>query len=241
MSIVLGPWVGKRQGIAAVMLMMGAVLAFGSLAIGVQGAKAHHNEYHAERLCDGTWTAAGVYVGGENERLVIVDSLVMNGVPFDPSWSGGMLEPYDPAVHGPVTSEVGSPAYAWRGTSAGFTLFDRSGGGFAGGAANWSGTLHVFGPDQDKAGMWTMTREPLSVWEPEGPTDCTTQTSFEPATGTPVQTVAEVRTASPAAPSAGMGLDGDVSSTNVLFALLGLLALSGGAALLALGRTPADD
>lgn len=60
-------------------------------------------------------------------------------------------------------------------------------------------------------------------------------------TPTPVDSVAGVRTPGPGVPSAGTGFTGDISNTNMVFALLGLLAVTAGAAFMAIGRREEEE
>ncbi len=96
----------------------------------------------------------------------------------------------------------------------------------------------------------TVTNQaPVSTATPPNATPpCTLPGSGQTPTGgsvvctpTPVDSVAGVRTPGPGVPSAGTGFSSDLSNTNVVFALLGLLAVTAGAAFMAMGRREEED
>ncbi len=176
----------KRRGIGGAAVLFGVLMAVSSLFVGVTVAGAHHTEYWPERECDNSWSAQGVYIGGEEERLVVLSNIVINGVPLN---SVPGFHPYDPGTDGPTQPPVSG--LAWIGTSTGFTIFQQSGSNFLSGAANWSGTMSIF---RDVNGTWEMSRVPVGIYEPEGPTDC------EPATATATSTwTVPANTATPTA------------------------------------------
>ncbi len=323
----------RRRGFGALTMLFGALLAMGSLFLAVTAVSAHHTEYSTYRLCDGTWFGAGNYKGGTEERLVILDGVVINGVALTSAQTGGVFQPYNPATHG-VTSPPSSGGLAWRGRSADFTIFSLSANGnFVGGPGKWTGSMKIFWPIGDH---WEASRGPVPITEPSGPSNCApntatpssttvvenatptktvpantpAKTSTPPActppgtqtpaggsactptpvppastptkppcsnpgtatppggsqctpaatvpvacyngtgtppsgatvcTPTPVTDVAGVKTPGPGAPLAGSGFTDSVSNANMLLPLLGLLAVTAGAAFLVLGRRSSDE
>lgn len=274
MSRVHGAVKRDRGGVATLLIAVAVVCGFSAAMLNPTVIFAHHIEYDATATCEG-WQAEAHYVGGENQRLVVIADVKINGVPYNPAWSAMPVVPYNAATVGAIQGgPTGSQLYMWIGTSPGWTIFDRSGtGAVLPGQANWTGTIYIY--RKDNTPHWEQSRAPVHVWQPQGPTNCATPTqppatATQPAcvpppandpnatpapgqppfcttptatkTATPVETAAGVRTPGPRPqpPSAGGGL-AELSSTNMLFALLGILALSGGIAFLALGRSPAEE
>lgn len=155
----------RRRSIGALTMLLGALMAVSSLFFAATVASAHHPEFSASRLCDGSWTASADYVDGSEERLIILSGVTINGVPLTAGQTAGFSQ-YDPAVHG-VTDPPAS-GLAWRGTSSGFNIFSLSGSNYSGG---WSGSITVYRPIGD---VWFVGHG-TSVYAPDGPTDCENQ------------------------------------------------------------------
>jgi hypothetical protein len=175
-----------------------AVAFFGS-----GSARAHFPSYEAHVDCFGNWSAKLTHEQDGGLRLVLISEVLINGEPYDPSWSnesddpppsdsGGnppstnQVIPYD-TYAGPKPAAIGASSanYVWVGDDDAWLVFDRSDTGFVGGSTNWQGTYTQYFWDGQ---MWIQgggTPSQIVISAPVFPTYCPTPTQGETATPTP--------------------------------------------------------
>lgn len=207
-----------------------AAAAVGALAV-VATAFAHHVTYMAIATCE-TWTATSTYVAGPNPtlRLVVLENVVVNGVPYDPSWSSGFTAPgFASGSTTPVTDAVPAPAgryFQWQGVVESAVIFNRhqgNSGEFNTADAAWTGRITIYKRNETNDGWVLQEGVNANVYRPEAATDCeSTILRAEPTpTATPTKTVVSANV--PGAPSAGTGRAADGSGDNFLWILIGTL------------------
>jgi hypothetical protein len=176
-----------------------SIAATVGLLVFTGNASAHHATYEAVRNCDETWSASSIYdtLGVDDERLVLIRDVVVNGVPFDPAWSSIPVTKVNPGDEGsyPGLGAFSDNTYLVV-TSANFTIFNLTQadlGSFAGGSSNWTGEIRIY---VFQSGAWQHPGgEGADVTEPGEPEDCATVTPTP--TNTPTETPTETPTQTP--------------------------------------------
>lgn len=168
----------RRRGVGAVTMLLGALVAIGSLFLAVTAASANYPEYQATVTCEGSWTASANYVGGDPNRLVVM-SVTINGQTV----TGNGFTGYNPGTHGVAEPPISGVLASLRSGPEGFNIFTLSGTGFN---TNWSGFIQVYRPIGD---VWFPSHS-IAITPPTKPANC------DESTATPTNTV-PVNTATP--------------------------------------------
>jgi hypothetical protein len=127
-------------------------------------ASAHHNEFNASANCY-EWDAQAAYIGGGSRRAIVLTDVVINGVPYDQSWSAQAFQTYADYAGPKDGLPTSGTRFVWDGTSNGFEIFDRSGNTLN---TNWTGTIKLYYLDNNK---WKLDST-QNITAPTAPSNC---------------------------------------------------------------------